>query len=257
MQAVKSGPVRHQVSVTTLDEYAQGRLGLAWPLKLEINDWLSLPQQRLAMVKQGGIYRDGLGQLEKLRRELDWYPHELWLHLMACQWEQIAQEEPFVSRCGQAGDELGSRVLAARLVRQVMQLCFLIEKRYRPYSKWMGSAFALLGCAADMKTHFEGALASGAWEERESQLSGAYTQLARMHNALGLTEALSDKATPFHSRPYLVIHGGRFAQALRSKIKSPEIQALPRGLGSIDQMTDNVDILENVALCRAMVSASH
>src|SRR6185503_11485812 len=100
MKALEKGPVNHQVSITTTEEYVKNRLGLGWPLKLSARDWLGMPQQRLAALQSGGIYFDGLGELEPLRRALAWYPHELWLHLMACQWEQIAQEEPFVGRCG-------------------------------------------------------------------------------------------------------------------------------------------------------------
>lgn len=253
MQAIEKGPVNHQVSVTTVQEYAGGRLGLGWPIKLSTRDWLAIPQQRLAALQSGGVYFDGLGELEPMRRTLAWYPHELWLHLMACQWDQIAQEEPFVGRCGHAGDELGSQIVAARLVKELMQLCFLMEKRYRPYSKWLGSAFARLNCAMEMKMHLEGVLACDGWKERETQLSLAYGQVAQMHNALGLTEALSTEVTPFYHRPYQVIKGGRFADALRAGIKDTGIKGLPKGLGSIDQITDNVDILENLDRSKKMI----
>lgn len=254
MVAVSQGPVNHQVTVTTLPEFVQSRLGLAYPLALSNLDWLAIPQQRLAVLQSGAIYFDGLGELESLRSALAWYPDELWLHLMACQWEQIAQEEPFVGRCGHSGDELGSQLVAARLVKQLMQLCFLMEKRFRPYSKWLGSAFARLNCAMRIKMHLEGVLNSNGWKERETHLSLAYGQAAQMHNALGLTPALSTEVTPFFNRPYLVIKGGRFADALRAGIKAPEIKGLPKGLGSIDQVTDNVDILENLDRSKKMIS---
>jgi hypothetical protein len=48
-------------------------------------------------------------------------------------------------RCAEVGDELGSRVVAARLVREVMHLAFLLEQQYLPYSKWLGTAFARRG----------------------------------------------------------------------------------------------------------------
>ena len=38
--------------------------------------------------------------------------------------DRLDQEEPFVGRTAEVGDDLGSRVLAARLARDVMQLCF-------------------------------------------------------------------------------------------------------------------------------------
>jgi hypothetical protein len=58
-----------------------------------------------------------------------------------------SQEEPFVARTGDVGDELGSQVIAGRLVRALMQLCFLMERRYAPYSKWFGTGFSRLSIA--------------------------------------------------------------------------------------------------------------
>ena len=62
----------------------------------------------------------------------------MWRYVLACQWKRISQEEAFVGRCGEVGDELGSAVVAARLIRDVMRLVLLIERRYPPYSKWLG-----------------------------------------------------------------------------------------------------------------------
>src|SRR5579863_2921717 len=81
-------------------------------------------QGALREITGGAVYHDGLGELIPLRQKLAWYPHDVWLFMVACQWIRLEQEEPFPSRCGEAGDELGSRVIAARLVREVMQLCF-------------------------------------------------------------------------------------------------------------------------------------
>ena len=68
--------------------------------------------------------------------------------MLAAQWTWVAQEEAFVGRAVEVGDELGSRVMAARVVRELMRLCFLLERAYAPYSKWLGSAFARLDARA-------------------------------------------------------------------------------------------------------------
>ena len=112
-----------------------------------------MPQQPLLEVTAGGVFHDGLGELIPMREKLAWYPHDVWLYLLASQWMRIAQEEPFVGRCAEAGDELGSRIVAGRIVRDLMRLCFLIERRYAPYSKWLGTAFARLDCASELATN--------------------------------------------------------------------------------------------------------
>jgi Domain of unknown function (DUF4037) len=45
------------------------------------------------------------------------YPEPVWRWLLGCQWRRLAQEEPFVQRTAEVGDELGSGVIAARLAR--------------------------------------------------------------------------------------------------------------------------------------------
>ena len=46
-------------------------------------------------------------------------------------------------------------MVAARLVRDLMRLSFLLERRYAPYSKWLGSAFAKLDSHAEIGTALE------------------------------------------------------------------------------------------------------
>lgn len=70
-----------------------------------------------------------------MRRLLAWYPRDVWLWLLAGQWDRLAQEEAFVGRAAQVGDDLGSRIVAARQVRELMRLCLLLASRYTPYAK--------------------------------------------------------------------------------------------------------------------------
>jgi hypothetical protein len=85
-----------------------------------------------------------LEAVRPLRNRLGWYPDNVWRYLLAAQWTRIVQEEAFVGRAAEAGDELGSRLIAARLAREVMRLCLVLARRYPPYSKWLGTAFAAL-----------------------------------------------------------------------------------------------------------------
>lgn len=73
-------------------------------------DWLAFPQQELLGIIAGEVFHDGLGELNALREKFGYYPRDVWLYLVACQWMKISQEEPFPGRCAEAGDELGSRI---------------------------------------------------------------------------------------------------------------------------------------------------
>lgn len=247
-----SGPVNHRIDITTVHRFVQADLALDWQPDVapDTVDWLTFPQQKLRALTGGAVYHAGLGELPALRETLAWYPHNVWLYLLACGWTRIAQEEAFVGRAGDVGDELGSRLIAARLVRDLMQLCFLMQRQYAPYSKWFGTAFARLPCSADLTPVLDAVLSAPDWRTREQHLSAAYKYVAKLHNALGITDPLTVEISLFHERPYNVIHAARFANAITQRINDEPILHLAQQypIGSIDQFSDSSDMREITAL---------
>ncbi len=239
-----SGPVDHKVEVHTVRRFFESQIGLNPYEGLELTDWLIIPEQKLLELTAGRVYHDGLGELEEVRARLAYYPKDVWLYLLCAQWRRIGELEAFVGRTGEVGDDLGSRLIAASLVRDLMKLCFLMERTYAPYSKWFGTAFAKLECSPDLGPIFEQVLSANSWKEREEHLSRAYEAAARMHNALGITPPLGTKVSPFHTRPYLVIHAERFAAAIDAAITDPQVRSIPVQAGSVDQLTDNTNVLQ-------------
>lgn len=257
LEETESGAVRHFVSIVTVSGYFENYLGISPYSELEVLDWLTLPEQKLRTVTAGKVFFDGLGDLTQIRRKLAYYPHEVWLLLLAAQWTRLSQEEPFMGRCGDVGDELGSQVLAVRLVRDIMKLCFLMERQYAPYHKWFGTAFSKLECAGKLTPLLQKAIQSGGWQEREKFLSQAYEIVAKMHNDLGITSPLSTQVTKFHDRPYLVLHAENFANAIKYSITSEAVKNVlttdTKGvIGGIDQFVDSTDILSNARLCQKL-----
>ncbi len=147
LRYVNHGPINHGVEITTLSTFLTGYIGIANPLQFSDYDWLTTSQQRLRTLTHGAVFHDDLAVLVPMRAALEWYPDHLWRALLAAQWGRIGQEEAFPGRCAEAGDDLGSRIITSRLVRDLMLLCFLMERSYAPYSKWLGTAFAQLDCA--------------------------------------------------------------------------------------------------------------
>ena len=231
----------HQVKIYTVRQFFRQMVNLDIKQGITPVDWIFAPQQQLRSVNAGRVFHDGLGELVPAREKLTYYPHDVWLYLMAAQWQRISQEEPFLGRTAQAGDEIGSRIIAARLVRDLMNLGFFIERQYAPYIKWFGTAFARLDCAQALNPLFQQVLSASTWQERQLPLAEAYEYLAQLHNDLGLTKPLPTKVRNFYNRPFLVISGERFANALYAEIHDPEVLALPRFLGSVDQVIDSTD----------------
>ncbi len=237
------GPVNHRVEIATLSGFLLDYLGIDPSAGLTVPDWLTIPQQKLATLRAGAVFHDDLG-LESTRSLLRWYPRDVWLYLMAASWTRIGQEEHLMGRAGMRGDEIGSALIGARLVRDGMRLAFLMERQYAPYPKWFGSAFERLDCAPQLSPHFRRALLSETWVEREQHLVAAYEQLARMHNQLSVTDPLPETVTDFWGRPFRVMAFHGFADRLLEQIQDAGVKKLPI-IGNIDLVSDNTDFVYN------------
>jgi len=245
-------PIHHMVTITTPERFFADYLGVDITQPLDSAAWLTIPQQHLRTVRAGRIYHDGLGTLSGLRQRFHWYPHDLWLYLMANQWKRISQEEAFLGRAGLVGDELGSRLVAARLIQDLMHLAFLMEKQFAPYHKWFGTAFTELDISSVLTPILNSALDSQDWKTRESHLNKAYVFLIERHNALGVTPAVRAEVSSYHQRPFLVANADRLVDALLAQIEDPDVKALPPHLGSIDQVSNNTDVLDEIRRCKKL-----
>jgi hypothetical protein len=243
--------VTSHVEVAELGAWLAQRIGFDPRQGIGTRHWLCAPQQRLLEVTSGAVFHDDGGGLAAVRAALAWYPDDVWLWLLASQWRRLDQEEPFVGRTAEVGDELGSRVVAARLVRDVMRLAFLLERRYAPYSKWLGSGFARLDAAATLRPPLLDVLAAPDYEAREAALVAAVEELARRHNALAVTAPVDPSVRLFHSRPFRVLGSGRFVEACLDRVRDRELRSLPL-IGGVDQISDSTDALEDVEVFAAV-----
>ncbi|HEU4948528.1 MAG TPA: DUF4037 domain-containing protein [Kribbella sp.] len=242
----------HHISVSTLGQWLIGHLGVDAEAGMTTRDWLTTPQQQLLGVVAGEVYADD-GRLARVRDALRWYPDDVWYWMLACQWQRLAQEEPFVQRTAEVGDELGSAVVAARLARDMMRLALLTARRYAPYTKWLGAAFARLDNSDRLDQALLQAMAAQTLADREQALSRAYKALARRHNALGLTGPVDESVRQFHDRPAMVLGAARFADAWLAKVQDPWLRELVR-LGAIDQFADNSDLLSDPPTYRRLMA---
>ncbi|HEX6285458.1 MAG TPA: DUF4037 domain-containing protein, partial [Pyrinomonadaceae bacterium] len=182
-----AGPVKHMIHIETIEGFFGWYLGCNPYESLTAADWLSFSEHKLLAVTSGSVFHDGLGELEETRRKFAYYPRDVWLYQIAAQWTKIFEDREFVSRCGDVGDELGSTLIAARQVKNLMKLCFFMERKYAPYTKWFGTAFSKLDCAPKVSPIFRDVLSSSTWKEREENLARAFRVIAPMHNALQIT----------------------------------------------------------------------
>ena len=242
----EEGPINHKVPVRTPRAFFLEYLGFDIEHEIEPADWLTFPEQKLRTITSGGVFHDEIG-LEELRRKFSYYPRDVWLYQLGCAWARVGQEEHLMGRAGQVGDEIGAALIGARLVRDLMRLCFLMERAYAPYPKWFGTAFKQLSCAEALSPHLGAALAAREWRERERHLAAAYRLVAEMHNELGVTRPLPTEPRDFFGRPFLVIALHDFAGALFSQIVDERVRRIAARypIGGVDLFSDSTDLVSH------------
>lgn len=244
MSSSKEGPVRHYFEIVTVRGYFKSYLGLDVVRPIPVVKWFSMPEQKLLGLTSGKLFRDDL-QVERIRKKLSYYPPDVWLSLLAAEWCKISEEAAFIGRCAQLKDELGAQLITGRLVRSIMKLCFLMERRYAPYSKWFGTAFRSLKHSKDLQPLLRRIFREVDLRKRNNLLNQAYERLGELHNRLKITKPQQVMACDIYKRGYKFVTGDIVAAAIRSKIRSREVKRFNYCLGSIDQFIDCTPILEN------------
>ncbi|HLX39472.1 MAG TPA: DUF4037 domain-containing protein [Ktedonobacteraceae bacterium] len=239
-----AGPVKHRIIPITLRNFLRVQLGYDLAQPLSAFDWLTFPSHALGELVAGEVYLDNVGELTALRNRFVWYPYDIWLYLLASGWQRIGQEEHLMPRAGFVGDELGSALIGSRLMRDIMNLCFLLEKQYAPYPKWFGTAFQRLHSAKELLPLLWRVQQASSWSERTEALARSYEVLARIQNALRMGRTLPVTVSLFYDRPFSVIHGEMFTQALVEQITDPTVRRIAkwRLIGNINQWSDNTDM---------------
>jgi hypothetical protein len=244
----------HNVHVTTVRELAVSRLGVDPLQGLSTLDWLVLTGQGVLEVTAGPVFRDETAELAPLREALAWYPPDVERYVLIAGWQRLEYELPMHGRAAEAGDELGSRLIAARMADTAAHLTFLLSRQWMPYLKWRGTALARIPLGSAIAGPLAAALSAGDWREREDAIAAAAQELASAQRNLGLPAP--DTATvPYFDRPFRTIHRDMQA-ALRAQVTDPDLLRLPDGIGAVEQWAACHD-LEKFPERRAALKAAY
>lgn len=242
LEPKKEGMIKHNIEFFTVKSFFKKLLGINPFEELSEINWLSFPEQQLLAVTSGAVFYDGLKDLTIVREKFKYYPQIVWLYLLKKQWAILAEESPFPGRAAEINDEIGSHILTMNQISKLMKLCFLMEKKYAPYSKWFTSAFNKLKSGSKLLPTIKKIISESEWLQREKYLIEIYTFIAQMHNNLKITVPIDIKVATFHNRPYLKINFDEFIEKIDEKI--PIDSPLKKfKLGSIDQITNETYVL--------------
>lgn len=131
-----------------------------------------------------------------------------------------------------------------------MRLALLLDRRYAPYQKWLGTAFAGIAGIGDLHASLATVVSATDPRTRESALAAAYVMLADRHNATGVAAEVPATTSPYHSRPAQVLMADRFTQACLETVHDEQLLSLPL-IGAVDQHIDSTDVLGEPRLFRS------
>ncbi len=248
---ISSGTVRPLVFIQTFDGYLTEQLGTADLEHISHRAWLAFSEHRLLSLTAGRFYTDALGCGNRVAK-IRYYPKDVRLYLIASCWENIAAEQAFVKRCGDCGDEIGSRLICARICERLMRLCFLYKGVYAPYSKWFGTAFSRLDTDERIKQAVAGALSAGDLLERERLLVQAQALAAGLHNASGLTERVDYQIESYFGRDIKVIFADKLAEAAARELAGTAFARVSL-YGSLSQIGGVASIADGQNACEQIM----
>lgn len=236
-------PINHRIEIYSVKSYLRENLYIS---TLEFSDleWFCIPEQILLEFTSGKVFYDSYGELAQAREALSYYPYSIWLFKILAQLDRISQEMAFIGRTGGIGDELGSIIETNRLVKFVMEMAFILEKKYIPYPKWFGKAFDDLPIAKTLKPILTAVLYEKDWRLREKIFCDAYLELIQKINSLQIISNMNIKPQNFFNRPQMVVHFDSIISELKKRLKS-KFKDLRYPIGTINQFIDNCNILSD------------
>ena len=113
--------------------------------RLSLRAWLSVPEQALAEVTNGRLFRDDFGLMTQKREALATLPEAVRRKKLAGELLLLGQAGQYnYPRCLLRGDLAAAQLAIIEFARAAMHAAFLLERRYLPYYKWCFRALRAL-----------------------------------------------------------------------------------------------------------------
>ena len=104
---------------------------------LSIYDWFNIPEESLAELTNGEIWRDDSKVFTKIRYKLSTFPEDIKLKKLAGETLIMAQSGQYnYKRCIEHNEFGAARLSAYEFVNAAIHVAFLLNEVYTPYYKW-------------------------------------------------------------------------------------------------------------------------
>lgn len=127
-----------RLGVFEIGEFYKGFLGRdSLPESLE--DWRKIPEANLATITNGKVFVDKLGEFTAFRKGLlNFYPRDIIFKKMAARCMLMGQSGQYnYMRSVVRKEWVAAQMALAQFTEEAISMLYLLNKRYRPFYKWM------------------------------------------------------------------------------------------------------------------------
>lgn len=161
--------------------------------ELSLKQWLFTPEQSLAEATNGKIFYDGLGDLSKIRKTLEYMPEDVRLKKLAGELLMMGQSGQYnYLRCVARGESGAAQLAVIQFVSSAMHVIFLLNKKYMPYYKWSFRALRELDKLSELSFDLEHLISSGNSEcevaQKQIKIERISTEIIKMLLEQGISD---------------------------------------------------------------------
>ena len=192
-------------------------------------EWLRVPEEALAEAVNGEIFYDPAGAVTAVRERLRFYPEDVRRKKLAGNLLLMHQAGLYnYPRIIAHGEEASAQLAVVEFVRAAAGAVFLLNRRYRPFYKWMFRALRELPVLGELSDSFAYLLTS------ENDAAGVRVKSAVMEDVCAMVLSRIGELLPARDRSEKTVP------------EDPEAAAYALNAGISDEALRNLHILAGV-----------
>jgi hypothetical protein len=203
-----------RTGVLTIRGFYSKFTGLDHPPRTN-DEWRAIPETNLATVTNGKVFSDPSGEFSAFRGALlGYYPEDIRLKKMAARCFTMAQAGQYnYPRCMKRNDRVAAWAAAAAFMDAAISMIFLMNRRYKPFYKWMHHAMGELPVLGKQGQEILARLVDPARTDQVGQIEWLCALITAELQWQGLSHSTSD---------FLLEH----ASAIQIQIKDPTLREM-------------------------------
>ena len=127
-----------RVGVLCIEDFYFGLLGID-DVPQTNSEWLRLEDENLATATNGEVFEDRLGLFSRIREGLlSYYPEDVRLKKIAARMAKASRAGQYnYVRAMRRGERVAAELFLHEFIKEIMELVYLLNRRYAPFTKWM------------------------------------------------------------------------------------------------------------------------